>query len=413
MSDEFLANPDQSPGYEERTEEFGGNKPVRHDTCSKGRYMSRVVGYYEGWSPRRRCHAFYPEQIPQGVYSHINFAFATIDPNTYKVKPSHSQDVELYSRFSILKRFDNDMKVMIAFGGWMFNNHPQTANVFSDLAASEEKQNVFITSLISFMSTYDFDGIDLDWKYPAAENRNGNPEDSKNFTKFMKRLRTELNKTPGRNELSITLPASYRYLRHFDLKGLAEYVSFFNLMSYDMHGTWDQGHNWKGALLNAHTNLTDIQSVLDLLWCNHVPGHKVVMGLAFYGRSYTTQGCTEPGCLFTSAGLPGPCSNQVGILLNNEIKDIINEKNLTPKLYKEAAVKVVTWDDQWISMDDEETFSLKANFAREQCLSGLMVWAISHDTVWAGFSRDLAKVTNRQLTIQQGNGVFKSNKDYN
>lgn len=81
-------------------------------------------------------------------------------------------------------------------------------------------------------------------------------------------------------------------------------------MSYDMHGTWDQGNKWTGAFLNAHTNLTEIKSALDLLWRNDVEGDQVVMGLAFYGRSYTTQGCTDPGCVYASGGLPGPCSNE-------------------------------------------------------------------------------------------------------
>jgi chitinase len=363
--------------------------------------MSRVVGYYEGWSTRRPCHDFWPEQIPLGVYSHINFAFATIDPKTFKVGPSDDRDVELYRRLTSLKTYDKDLKVMIAIGGWMFNDPGPTATVFSELAASEEKQDKFIASLISFMSTHDFDGIDLDWEYPEADDRNGKPEDFKNFPKFMARLKTELKKTPGRSELSITLPASYWYLQHFDLKGLAKHVSFFNIMSYDMHGTWDQGNRWTGAFLNPHTNLTEIKSALELLWRNDVEGDQVVMGLAFYGRSYTTQGCVEPGCVYASGGLPGPCSKEAGILLNNEIMDIIDEKKLKPKLYKEAAVKVVTWDDQWVSMDDRETLAMKAQFAREQCLSGVMVWAISHDTPAANFSRDLAKITNRQVLMQR------------
>ncbi|KAJ5559038.1 CAZyme family GH18 [Penicillium sp. DV-2018c] len=363
--------------------------------------MSRVVGYYEGWSTRRPCHDFWPEQIPFGVYSHINFAFATIDPKTFKVGPSDDRDVQLYRRLTSLKTYDKDLKVMIAIGGWTFNDPGPTATVFSELAASEEKQDKFIASLISFMSTHDFDGIDLDWEYPEANDRNGKPEDFKNFPKFMARLKKELNKTPGRSELSITLPASYWYLQHFDLKGLAKHVSIFNIMSYDMHGTWDQGNKWTGAFLNPHTNLTEIKSALELLWRNNVEGDQVVMGLAFYGRSYTTQGCVEPGCVYASGGLPGPCSKEAGILLNNEIMDIIDEKKLRPKLYKEAAVKVVTWDDQWVSMDDRETLAMKAQFAREQCLSGVMVWAISHDTPAANFSRDLATITNRQVSMQR------------
>lgn len=56
----------------------------------------------------------------------------------------------------------------------------------------------------------------------------------------MKNLKAAL-KSSGRDGLSITLPASYWYLQHFDLVNLAKNVDWFNVMSYDLHGTWDQG----------------------------------------------------------------------------------------------------------------------------------------------------------------------------
>ena len=47
-------------------------------------------------------------------------------------------------------------------------------------------------------------------------------------------------------ELSITLPSSYWYLQHFDLNNMQKHVSYFNFMSYDIHGTWDQLNQWTG-----------------------------------------------------------------------------------------------------------------------------------------------------------------------
>ena len=47
-----------------------------------------MVGYYEGWATRRLCQAYMPEDVPAGVYTHLNFAFASIDPNTYKIVPA-------------------------------------------------------------------------------------------------------------------------------------------------------------------------------------------------------------------------------------------------------------------------------------------------------------------------------------
>lgn len=171
-------------------------------------------------------------------------------------------------------------------------------------------------------------------------------------------------------------------------------------MSYDLHGTWDKGNKWLGEYLNAHTNLTEITLALNLLWRNDIPSEKVVMGLAFYGRAFTLAdpSCTTPGCLFASGALAGPCSSEVGILMISEIDQIIADKKIEPTFYKDAAVKVATWDNQWVAYDDGETFQLKADFARSECLGGVMVWAVSHDAPTGTYSKALSEAVGRKYT---------------
>jgi len=167
-----------------------------------------------------------------------------------------------------------------------------------------------------------------------------------------------------------------------------------------MHGTWDKGNKWTGNFLNAHTNLTEITDALDLLWRNDVDPSMVVLGLAFYGRAFTasSSGCLEPGCTFESGADRGKCSKEVGILLNSEIDELVVEHNVKPKWYRSAAVKVAAWGNQWVGYDDEDTLRQKSEFAQSQCLGGLMVWAISHDTKDAKYSKILAKVANRRFS---------------
>jgi chitinase len=243
------------------------------------------------------------------------------------------------------------------------------------------------------MSTYNFDGVDVDWEYPEADDRSGRPEDFANFSSFLKNLKAALKQSGGRDGLSITLPASYWYLQHFDIRNMKKSVDFFNIMSYDLHGTWDQGNQWTGAFLDAHTNLTEIKNSLDLLWRNDIPSEQVVLGMAFYGRAFRVAdpSCTTPGCLFASGADAGECSNEVGILMISEIAEIIEKSNLKPTLDKDAAVKMITWDNQWVAYDDADTFKLKADFARSQCLGALMVWAVSHDQQNGTLSRALER----------------------
>lgn len=209
--------------------------------CRKNHRLSRVVGYYEGWSPTRAYKPFYPLQIPPNIYTHLNYAFATINPRTFEVGPTSRKEAILMERLTDLKKSQPSLRVNIAIGGWTFNNPGPTASVFSDLVRSEANQKKFFRSLISFMSTYGFDGVDIDWEYPVADDRNGRPEDFDNFPKFMANLKNVLMSTCGRDELSLTLPKSYQYLQHFDIKALEKNVDYFNYLSYDVHGKWDRG----------------------------------------------------------------------------------------------------------------------------------------------------------------------------
>jgi len=43
-------------------------------------------------------------------------------------------------------------------------NTPNTQTAFSDMAGSATNRRKFINSLINFMQTWGFDGVDLDWE---------------------------------------------------------------------------------------------------------------------------------------------------------------------------------------------------------------------------------------------------------
>lgn len=135
-------------------------------------------------------------------------------------------------------------------------------------------------------------------------------------------------------------------------------------------------------MVQPHTNLTEISEGLDLLWRNNIEPSKVVLGMGFYGRSFTLSdpSCSTPGCPFSGGGNPGQCTQTSGILSNSEIQDVIAQYDLTPILNEEAGIKYIVWDsDQWVSYDDEETLALKRTFANKKCLGGRMVWALDLD----------------------------------
>jgi chitinase len=105
-----------------------------------------------------------------------------------------------------------------------------TATTFSDLAGSTANQANFFESLISFMSTYGFDGVDIDWEYPVAPERSGRPEDFANYPMFLQNLRDAFNNAGKTWGLTITMPSSFWYLQNFDIVALEQVVDWFNMM---------------------------------------------------------------------------------------------------------------------------------------------------------------------------------------
>lgn len=83
-------------------------------------------------------------------------------------------------------------------------------------------------------------------------------------------------------------PSSFWYMQHFDIVSIDPIVDWFNIMTYDLHGTWDGTDKYIGKIALAHTNLTEIEQSLELLWRNNIDPTRVNMGLGFYGRSLSS-----------------------------------------------------------------------------------------------------------------------------
>lgn len=70
----------------------------------------------------------------------------------------NTEFVTMFEDFNALKKSYPELKTLIAVGGWSFQQM-----VFVQVAASPEKREYFAKSVVEFLQTYGFDGIDLDW----------------------------------------------------------------------------------------------------------------------------------------------------------------------------------------------------------------------------------------------------------
>ena len=84
-----------------------------------------------------------------------------------------------YEETANLKMKNPDLKILLAIGGWTHGSAPFTA-----LVANTQDMETFAANAIEYLRNINFDGLDLDWEYPA--NRGSPPEDKQRFTQLCK-----------------------------------------------------------------------------------------------------------------------------------------------------------------------------------------------------------------------------------
>lgn len=102
------------------------------------------------------------------------FAFVYFD-DFHQLYPADASDEDLYFEINRLK-LASGTKVMISIGGWSFT-HPDnkreasTIYRFENMIRSPDSRRTFIESCIEFCQFYGFDGVDIDYEYPAYKDR--------------------------------------------------------------------------------------------------------------------------------------------------------------------------------------------------------------------------------------------------
>ena len=119
------------------------------------------IGYYESYNFERKCLWLKSKNAnTDGTYTHMHWAFADIDPNTWKlvIKDKAKQ----WEDFKKLK----DMRRIVSIGGWAYSTEAVTYNIIrSGIIDNRDK---FAANLAQFAKDEGIDGIDIDWEYPGV-----------------------------------------------------------------------------------------------------------------------------------------------------------------------------------------------------------------------------------------------------
>jgi chitinase len=269
------------------------------------------------------------------------------------------------------------LQTWIAIGGFDFSDEgTPTHTTWSDVCATKARRTEFIDSVRAYMDEYGFQGVDLDWEYPGDPKRGGNGlDDTRNLALLVREMRLAYGDAYG---ISLTLAPDYWYLRWFDGKAMEPFVDFFGFMAYDLHGSWDSDVLALGKLVRGQADIREIANNSVPLWFDGLDPAKINFGLAMYGRGYTLAdpSCNQLLCPFAGASDPAPCTNSPGVMSLYEIQQLIKRRGIIPQYLADSMMKQITWDDQWIGYDDEDTFAAKKAWADSQCFGGTMVWSI-------------------------------------
>lgn len=403
----------------------------------------RNVMYYGDWSIEDSEGNFFPKDIPAEKLTHLNFAFLDFDvkgnlewtdefaavgtAGGESTVVEYAPNAGLLNALQELRLKNSNLKVGVSVGGWTKSGD------FALNAQNEEYRKNLVTNLIKFVEYNQMDFLDIDWEYPGSvrepdlvdsKNDEGTPEasekDRENFVTLLKELRAGLEtlgkKTGKTYELSVALAAGpYTLNMGTDIAGVFEVVDFANLMTYDIHGAWENTTNHHSGLYtsskapqgNGKPWSFSTNDSVNFFLNNGATPEKIVIGAAFYSRGWGNVENDGPDAeklpgLFGSADLATTDAD------GNKSRGAENEKPLVngdggrnggiwayrsfDQLKEKYPDLTEYWDDEskasymysekskvFFTYDSERSIQAKTDYIREKGLGGVITWMQSQD----------------------------------
>jgi chitinase len=301
------------------------------------------------------------------------------------------------------------IKTLISVGGWNFNDcsaspadtvgqGSATCELFSELAASEEKTQVFAQKVIAFCRKWGFDGFDLDWEYPVVAGHNSNTKpfqdvtrDYENYILLLKRLKAAFAEESPSEPLLLTAAVGVgksTVETAYNIPEMNKYLDLINLMTYDMHGAWETRTGCNAPLHATEEDTAFAGYPLSVSWAvdywlqHGASPEKLTMGIGTYGRGFALAQAAESGFLAPAAGASAAAAStkEAGYMAYYEIAALIQEGKAEEHYDEDRACPyIVTQDGEWVGYDNVRSVKAKAAWARSKGLRGTMVWALDLD----------------------------------
>ncbi|MFF3602072.1 glycosyl hydrolase family 18 protein [Streptomyces sp. NPDC002463] len=352
------------------------------------------MGYFTNWGVYGRNYHV-KNIVTSGSASkitHINYAFGNVQGGKCTIGDSYADydkaytadqsvdgvadtwDQPLRGNFNQLRKLKKaypNIKVIWSFGGWTwsggFGQAVQNPAAFAqscyDLIEDPRWADVF-------------DGIDLDWEYPNACGLSCDTSGAASFKNMMQAMRAKF----GANYLitaAVTADASTGgKIDAADYAGAAQYMNWFNVMTYDFFGAWEaKGPTAPHSPLTSYAGIPqqgfNSAEAIAKFKAKGVPANKLLLGIGFYGRGWTGVTQAAPGGTAT-----GPAQGTY----EQGIEDYKVLKNSCPANGTVAGTAYAHCGTNWWSYDTPATVNSKMSWAKSQGLGGAFFWEFSGDT---------------------------------
>ncbi|HEU4788888.1 MAG TPA: glycoside hydrolase family 18 protein [Flavobacterium sp.] len=324
-----------------------------------------VLAYYTG--DEKQINDFEVEKLTHIIYSFCRLKDGRLNVDTAKDSITIKYLVSLKTKYP-------QLKIMLSLGGW--GGCENCSNVFSTASG----RAVFAKSVKEVNGYFKTDGLDLDWEYPTIEGFPGHlyqPADKKNFTELVKVLRTELGNS---NELSFAAGGFQKYLdESVEWESVMPFVDRVNIMSYDLVNGYSKTTGHHTPLFSAQKNEESTDNAVKYLLKLGIPSHKLVIGAAFYTRTWKN---VEN----VNNGLYQPGMHVEGVSFKNFKDSLTEEKGW--KYFWDKKANAPYWYNQkekmFATSDDIASVKVKTSYVIKNKLGGIMFWELGLDTTRNG-----------------------------
>ncbi|XP_050358880.1 probable chitinase 2 isoform X2 [Nymphalis io] len=324
--------------------------------------------------------------IDPTLCTHIFYSFAGLDEESYTNKSLNQLlDIEQdngnagYKYLTGIKKSYPHIKVTLSLGGWN-----EGSEQFSEMAGNRWERFRFIRSVMQYLEKYEFDGLDIIWKYPTVGS--GTPEDKDNFVTLVKELKEAF--LPYGYILSASLSNIREIMSSaYDLVNLNRYLDFIYLLGNDYRGPWRRTVGASAPLKGlSKRDDRNVEYIIKYLLSFGLSPDKLVLAILFTGQTFILRESDVKNIEFgkTKAvgfyGFSGPYINGFNMYGYNEVcLDLKNNSKWVYHWDKESSTPYLRDGRRIITYDDTRSIANKVKLGIEYNIAGFMAWSIDTD----------------------------------